>query len=269
MPDGAQFVVSADIKRLASSQLFKDAKGHLRSDPEVRRTLDSLDACKLGLDDLDRVTVAGTKNDEFVVILEGSGIGSTALLQCAAKKLAPKSPAAAFAPAVSGCMTTLDMGDGVGLVLDKRHLVFVSERWKGKVQGRLDGRGSSAARGSLRAALRNAKRNAPVWFAADIGEPIDTGTARYDVQGVAGGIDLSRGLHLDLAAHLKSSSQAGQLRHELEGYRAMALMMGPSIGVPADIIGQVKLTGAGADLGISVDLTEAQLRQLESVAKQL
>jgi len=269
VPDGAEFIVSADVAKLAKSDLFGEVKGHLRNDAQVRRTLDGLDACKLGLDDIDRITLAGTRNDEFVVVLEGGGIGSAALLSCAAKQLAPNSPVGTFAPALSGCMTTLDMGDGVGMVLDRRHLVFVSQRWTSKVQQRLDGRGRPAAHGSLKPAMRNAKRNSPIWFAADIDEPIDTGGARYDLEGIAGGLDIGQGLHLDLAARFRSGDQASKLRQELEGYRAMAMLMGPTVGIPPEVIGNVKLSGTGADLGLSLDLTRAQLRQLQHLAQDM
>ena len=267
VPDGAEFMASANLKKLAKSPIYKDAKSKMRNDPEVRRTLDGLDACKLGLDDLERVTIGGSRNDEFVMIVEGDGIGSSAMLTCVAKQLAPKTPASMFAPAVSGCISGLDMGDGAGFVLDRRHLVFVSKGWKGKVQKRLGGSGRAASNGSLKSAVRNARRAAPLWFAVDVKQPIDTGMGKYDIDGVGGGVDLSRGLHLDLAAHFRSSSEAGQLRQELEGYRAMALMMGPSMGIPADVIQNVKVEGKGADLGLSVDLTESQIKQLEQAAK--
>jgi hypothetical protein len=137
-------------------------------------------------------------------------------------------------------------------------VALVSEGWRGKVVELLDGKGTPAIEGSKKELYGKVDTKAAVWFFADV--PADAaGNAALispeatKVKTIAGNVDLSKGVGVDVVAGFGSEDEAKAVaeaaQKALTEYKPM---------IPAGLSGvveSVKIEASGSELKLGVSAT--------------
>lgn len=267
IPDGAKAILRVDGSKTFRSTLYRDLRTALDRDLKLKDGLAVLDACGLGLEDIDALTAAVGANDETVAIVEAKGIGGAKTLACLRERLAArrdgKQP---WTTRRDGCFRVLsEDGRDFAFALDASTLVLTRGGWADEVRGLIHGKGKSAAATSSAGALASIDRTKALWFSmalSDRDRSAMSGSAAANLESMSGAMDFARGM--DLVAHLRvpDPGAALQLRDELTMYRDLIDGMGT---LPKGLADQVRVDANGPAVELSVALSPSDLERLRRV----
>lgn len=268
VPDGASVVFHVDGSRATSSRLYKDLRGAMDRDLEVREALKVLDSCDLKPEDLHALTVGAGSGDNMVAVIQGRGIGKQKTLNCMRDQLAAREGGRKpWTVRRDGCYRVLASdGKDFGFVLDDSTVVISSEQWASQVEQLIRGKSTPAIKGNLATTVGRIDRTKTVWFAAAFDDNARSqmqGSAASGLRQVGGSMDFDRGLDLAARMGMVDPGAAKQFRDELTSYRDMAKAMGV---VPSNVLDQIKIGATNSDVDLSMSLS---FSDLEKVRKAL
>ncbi|MCP4446513.1 MAG: hypothetical protein GY811_14380 [Myxococcales bacterium] len=141
---------------------------------------------------------------------------------------------------------------------------------KDYLQARLDGKDGLNGNADFNTAAGKAKQGAPIWFAASFGADSEIaaemgamGTAPKALYGSVGftdGVDFALGVTF---ADAKSAEDTLNMAKPMLG------LAKESLGSAADIVDKLKLATSGADMTVSLKLTDADVNKLKALAGQM
>jgi hypothetical protein len=272
IPDGAQMMAGINVKAVMASKLYTDNKEVFEKDEEAKEAMAAMKECNLDPATLESALVGADDKEHFVAVLSGAGIGVEANLQCMADKIKEKSGEEAWKIEEKDGkkVVTIDGGEVIGHMVNDSTLALAHKEWNAALVERIDGKGVAAIDGSLKDWYGKAPKDKHIWFAGATpanaaGELGPAGEAK----GAWGGLDLSDGLSLEVAAAFENAEKATAVAAEAQkGFDEVKGMAG-MIGVPQTVVDSVKIEAKDADLNVSAKATQADLDQISATIKQM
>lgn len=135
VPSQADVVIGLDVDAVRKSALADPLWGAMQADADLGGFLKAFKSCrpKLGKLSLTGATRMETEGDEFMVVIEGQGVGDEDLLKCVERGFAEASgePAGMLLFTTRGDVRMAPQEDGGwAILLNKDALAFVSKGWE-------------------------------------------------------------------------------------------------------------------------------------------
>lgn len=261
LPADASLLAHVDLQALRASPLWQKNRALLDADPDARRTLDALAACRVGFEGLQALDLAVSADGRDVAaVLTGEGVGDPARATCLQGQLPDRK-------------LHLEPGPEPVLVLDgaRGHfhgpdsLVFATPGWDEAVRALRAG--PPAAPGPLHALAAGVAPGRSIWFVGQVpGNTARTlAPALSGLQRVRGALDLAEGLGVELDLGMdgeeRAASVTGELRRQFDVLKAA--------GLPPGVVERVELRHAGAEVHIAVRLTMTEISAIQALAAAL
>lgn len=135
------------------------------------------------------------------------------------------------------------------------------------LQDRMDGKDGLKGNAAFVASAAKAKQSAPIWFAAAFksGSPVAQGMGAMGQTptGLYGSVGLTKGLDFDMGVSFADAAAATATLNMAKPFLGMAKSQ---LGSNADLVDKLKMETAGADLVLSISLSEADLEKLQAMA---
>lgn len=272
IPDGAQMMAGINVKALMTSTLYTENKEMMEQDEDAKEALAAMKECNLDPEKLDSAVIGADDKEHFVAVITGEGIGVEANLQCIGDKIKEKSGEDAWVieDKDGKKILNIDGGDAFGHMVSDKMLAIADKEWDAKLVERIDGKGTAAVDGSLKDWYGKAPKDKHLWFAAVTPEAAkgDLGPAG-EAKGAWGGMDLSDGLAIEVAAAFENAEKATSVAEEAQkGFDEVKGMAG-MIGIPSTVVDSVKIEAKDTDLTVSAKATKEELDQINSTLKQM
>jgi hypothetical protein len=265
IPDAATVVAGIDVAGLVKSGVYTANKEQIEKDG--KELLDAANACNLGLDKLESITVGfDPATRGFAAVVRAEGIGNPANLECARAKISEQEGKDPWTVAEADGKKILEMPDGtVGYVVNEGSLVVASKDWTGKVKELIDGKGASVFDGPLKDVIARADTSKTIWIAGTIPEERVKGTPGEGAKDAAGSIDLGSGVTISGSIGFGSADDAtkkkAELQQQFEGMKALA----GTLGIPQPVVDSVKIDASGSAVTVTVTATEDDMKALQGL----
>ncbi len=268
VPDVATMVGGVNVKGLMSSQLYADHKETFESG-ETKEMMEAAKGCKLDPNGVSGMVFgADPASNGFVVVISAPGIGKEDNLNCIAGKVKEKAGEDPWTLEEKDGKKVLSMqgGEGIGYLVGDDMIAVASTSWADSVKQLIDGKGAAAVDGTLKDLVGRAPKDKHIWFAGSI--PADAaaglkGTPGESVKDFSGGLDVSNGLAVSLAAGVGTPENAtalqGELQKQFDGLKGMA----PAIGIPQGVVDSVKIAAAEASVTVHLSASNDDLKALK------
>ncbi len=283
LPAEATMVAHVDLAALETTPLWTENRALMEREAATKRALDAMRRCELPLAGLTALDIGvDPRGDRLAVIISGAGVGDKAKLECVHRELPDQLGAGTwhFDQDESG-RERLRMDDQpalVGLLADDDTLVLASAPWLPAIARALaspeaaPSDRSRATAGPLRPALARLDSARHIWFAGVLPPDAIKALREQGIDGiadVAGTLDLSDGLAIELSARAKSDEQAASMltraRSQLDNVRPLAKLT----GVPERVIDSVQLTeGEDAAIQLRAALTMEDIREVRAALNE-
>lgn len=265
VPDGATGMMSVDAKAVVQSALWGKmrATAQAAGGGKAKAVLDHLrDACKLDLEQLQSVVVAGDAfSQSGMAAIRLPNLGTAEALGCA-EALATKEGGKSLwtvgetdgRPTVS-----IESGEVLGWALDDDTLVLSSKGWASAVQARMKGESKGAVDNSLATAVALADTSKHVWVAGEVpalAAPLLDETPAKGLRRVAGSFHFGEALEIRIAAAFSDEAAAKAMHDEVAPKLDEAKALAVEQGLPQQAADTLALTldGAVVEAELTVDL---------------
>ena len=261
LPQDASLVAHVDLAALRAAPLWAKNQALLAADPDARRTLDALAACKIpfeGLRTLDLAVASDSRN--VAAVLTGDGVGEPDKVACLEGQL----PGRGLRVDRAGAAPVLVLNGASGRFHDPTTMVFSTPGWDVAVDELRAGKAAGVGAGPLGPLVARLPAARPIWFVGRVPTQaaISLAPALSGLQEVRGALDLQDGLGVELALGMDSEARAAatlaELRKQIDGLRAA--------GLPAPVLDRIGLSQAGAELSIAVRLTMTEIAALQALS---
>lgn len=272
IPDGAEMIGGVNIKALTRSSLYKDNEDTLEDNAEAKKALEALEKCDVDPLKLDALVFgASTKDDGFALVIVGKGVGVEDNIKCVAEA---EGESVEFEDKNGHRAFKLDGGeDGWGYIVDKKTVALASESWADDVEELIDGKGDAAIKGSLKDIYKNTDHKKHIWFGGHV--PENAGSRLgidADAKDIAGWVDFSGGLALEVTASFDSKDDAKKMAEETQSKFDEVKGMAGIVGVPQSVVESVKIKAKGDEMVVKAKASKKELEEisnhLETLGKQ-
>lgn len=257
LPADASLLAHVDLQALRAAPLWESNRAVLDADPDARRTLDALAACRLPFEALQALDLAVSADGRDVAaVVTGEGVGDPERLTCLQGQLPDRGLRVEPGPE-----PTLAVGDARGFFHGPTVLVLATPGYQQAVAALRAGPGPG---GPLHALAAGVTPGRAIWFVGQIPDKSarTLAPALSGLRQVRGALDLSEGLGLELDLAMESEARAAavaaELRGQLEGLRGA--------GLPAPVVQRVELRQTGAELRVAARLTIAEIAAIQALA---
>lgn len=266
VPHDAAAIIGIDLAALQKSAWFPDLDALAHAHPRLAPVLEAIEACGVGPGDRREVTIGLSAHDDAMMVLRAADLGTPATLDCVAKELKTALGVTPWTRRTTGCTSVLDIagGEGRGHTLDSDTVVIATRGWIARVDDRVAGRGRSAMTGTLAWARPGLDMTRTVWFATQLSaaQAGRLGTQAAALRQLAGGVDVARGLSLEVTAGFVHATDAADAARELDAELRSIRIAAPMFGLPAGIVDRVTVTARGSRLRVHGAISESDLRAL-------
>ncbi|MBL4688696.1 MAG: hypothetical protein JKY37_29175 [Nannocystaceae bacterium] len=272
IPDAATIVGGVDLAGIQKSKLWNDHLHELVK-AQGKDVLAAMDACGLGLDKWQSITIGGTDaggGDKIALVAVADGLGKKETLECAHGKLKEIDGEEPWTVEEDGKVLKMDDG-AMGYVIDDNTVVIAGKDWTDSVSKLAKGEGKSAFDGGLADVLKRTDTSKHIWFAGKV--PEGAGTAAKEQLGaaptdVAGYFDFSSGMEVKASIGVGSSDEAASVKEKVEGlFNGMAKGLAKAQGVSDDTLDNVKFDTDGNAFTIEAKASDADLTKAVEQAK--
>lgn len=264
LPAEASLVAHVDLQALRAAPLWQHNRALLEADPDARRTLDALAACRVPFEGLRTLDLAVAPNGvDVAAVLVGEGVGERERITCLEGQL----PERGLHVDATGPEPVLVLAGARGWFHGPSALVLATPGWLKQVEALRAGSGAAVASGPLQPLLARIPAERPIWFAGQVPTQaaVSLAPALSGLQQVRGALDLREGLGVELALGMTDEAGATatltELRRQFEGLRAA--------GIPAPLLDRVALGQSGAEVTIEVRLGMSEISALHTLAEAM
>ncbi|MDC0715548.1 hypothetical protein [Nannocystis bainbridge] len=264
LPGDASLVAHVDLAALRAAPLWQQNRALLDADPDARKTLDALAACRVPFDGLRSLDLAVAANGvDVAAVVIGDGVGDRERITCLEGQL----PDRGLRLDVSGPEPVVVLGSARGRIVGPDVLVLGTAGWAQQLDALRAGTGTSAAAGPLQPLLARVAADRPIWFAGQVPTraAVSLAPALSGLEQVRGALDLRDGLGVELALGMHSEDVAGAtlagLKKQFEALRGA--------GLPPAILDRVGLGQTGREVTVEVRLGMAEIAALHTLAEAL
>ncbi len=255
IPDGVNFLASADMKSLMESELFSREVDLLRS-LDIG-PLEPLARCGVDFGGLTYVLLAGDTNTEsnFVAIVSSPDLGAHTL-EC----LADKGPGSVRVERGRSVATDPETQAKV-YAISPGVLAMAAPGLQEALEARLDGQGQTAIAGSMREAVEFTDLDADIAFALASDEDLARDTPGF--LALAAEATVADGLAVEFVSIFESPELAERLAAavDLSIWKTVA----DDIGVSATVVDSVRIDVRGSVATLRVHATEDEVRSITDV----
>lgn len=264
LPAEASLVAHVDLQALRAAPLWQQNRGLLDADPDARRTLDALAACRVPFEGLRALDLAVAANGiDVAAVLTGDGVGEPERITCLEGQL----PDRGIRLDTSGAEPVVHLASARGRIHRPDVLLLATPGWAQAIDALRAGTGTSAATGPLQPLVARIPGERPIWFAGQVptAAAVSLAPALSGLRRVRGALDLRDGLGVELALDMQSDDVAGatlaELRRQVDALR--------TAGIPAAIVERVSLGQSGSEVTIDVRLGMTEIAALHGLAEAL
>ncbi|MFZ6178077.1 hypothetical protein [Nannocystis pusilla] len=264
LPADASLVAHVDLQALRAAPLWQQNHALLDADPDARRTLDALAACRVPFENLRTLDLAVAANGvDVAAVLVGDGVGERDRLACLEGQL----PDRGLELDTSGPEPVVALGGARGRIVGPDVLLLGTAGWSQQLDALRAGTGASAAAGPLQPLIARIAEGRPIWFAGQVPTKaaVSLAPALSGLEQVRGALDLRDGLGVELALGMRAEDVAGATLAELK--RQFEALRGA--GIPPAILDRVALGQTGREVTIEVRLGMAEIAALHGLAEAL
>jgi len=265
IPDGAQMLGGVNLSAIWTSKLYTSNQDKL--DGEAKEMMEMATACNLDPKTLSSIVIGGDAQGHYVAVLTGTGVGTEANLKCIAEKGSEKDDDfknVTFEDKDGRRVMNMD-GEAFGYFVDANTLAVAHKDWAGKLVERLDGKGTPAVEGSLKEVYGNVDTGKHVWFGGIVPADASSGVPLQSlgaVKTLAGWMDFSGGLRVNLTAGFADADGAKRASDELNGLMALAKGQIGSMGIPQGVVDSMKVEASDKNVSFGVSASEADLEAM-------
>lgn len=266
LPADASLIAHVDFQALRAAPLWQQNRELLDADPDARRTLDALAACRVPFENLRTLDLAVAPNGHDVAaVLVGDGVGERERITCLEGQL----PERGLRLDTDGPEPTLVLRSARGRLHSPNLLVIATSGWLAQVDALRTAQPApaSAATGPLQPQLARIPDARPIWFVGQMPTraAVALAPALSGLTQVRGALDLRDGLGLELALGMTDDTVAAatlaELRRQFDGLQ--------TAGIPAPLLEHVVLGQSGSEVTIEVRLSMAEISLLRTLAGAL
>lgn len=264
LPADASLVAHVDLQGLRAAPLWQQNRGLLDADPEARRTLDALAACRVPFEGLRALDLAVAANGtDVAAVLTGDSVGDRDRLACLQGQL----PERGLRLELNGAEPVVVLPGARGWPHGSGALILATPGWQDEVDRLRRGQGAGASAGPLQPLLARIPEGRPIWFAGQVPTraAVALAPALSGLRQVRGALDLRDGLGVELALDMETEDRAGATLAEL---RRQVDALGQA-GIPAAILDRVSLGQTGTEVTLDVRLGMAEIAALNALAGAL
>ncbi|WAS97458.1 hypothetical protein [Nannocystis punicea] len=264
LPADASLVAHVDLQALRAAPLWQQNRALLDADPDARKTLDALAACRVPFDNLRSLDLAVAANGvDVAAVLVGDGVGDRERITCLEGQL----PDRGLRLDASGPEPVVVLGGARGRIVGPDVLLFATAGWSQQLDALRAGTGPSAATGPLQPLVARVAPDRPIWFAGQVPTraAVSLAPALSGLEQVRGALDLRDGLGVELALGMRGEDVAGATLAELK--KQFDALRGA--GIPPAILDRVSLGQSAREVTIEVRLGMAEIAALHSLAEAL
>jgi hypothetical protein len=261
IPDQAEFILGISLGSIMSSPLYALAAAELSQDQDIQGVLNIFKNCNLDPAKLESVVVGASKDENFVAVMIGEGVGEDANASCVIKGVQKQ----AGDPEIADVITQdgkkmIQFTDGRAYLVDGRTLALATTAWEGALGELIDGKGTPAASNSKKDLLAKVNGGASIWgvavvppemaaMGAMIGAPAEFSSATT----LAGSVDLSSGAAINMLAGFGSEDAAKAVATWMQTMLAEGTKDAPP--ELAGVVKSVKIEAVGKDVSLSMTST--------------
>lgn len=271
-PKNSTFLVGVNLSQLSNSPFWPMAEAQMAKDEEFKTFVA---ACGFNpISKVEQVLVAGDPEDEDNMIIVVKGFTKDEVKACGAG--AAKTEGKTFAMADEGTLSKLTMdGESVYIAwLDDKTLVASPaassdsddvEAGKKALLARAAGTDGLDKNAEMMELLKNVDTSATVFAIGNLGAMKD---APMDgkVKSAFASLLIETGLKIDAGVRFADEATANQVLQKANGMKGMAGQINPALGPLAQ---KVNLSVSGTDLIVQANLSEADLKGLQSAAASM
>jgi len=269
LPAEGDVVVQIDVKALLATPLVADLVKQAKMNPQVKANLEEL-RTDFKLDpekDLTRLTmiVSAGEKPETLLVMDTTADYDT-IIAAASKSQELKK--------ASHGGVDYHVGGGAGMARIGKRLVMGDEvMLKRAIDAKKKG-GLTRNKSMMALANPAARAGGQLWFAARVNETMKADPNLKDLETIRGSLDLAKGLKLRANVGTGAAATANQMvtgiNTQLEQAKKdqAANPMAAAMGLGA-VINGLKAKANGANVDITLDLTQAQVDQLKAMAQMM
>jgi hypothetical protein len=261
IPDQAEFILGISVGSIMSSPIYALASAELAQDPDIQGVINILKNCNVDAAKLESIVVGAAKDENFVAVMIGEGVGEDANASCIIKGVQKQ----AGDPEIADVVTQdgkkmIQFTDGRAYLVDGRTLALATTAWEGALGELIDGKGTPAVSNSKKDLFAKVNGAASIWGVAVVppelasmgamfGAPAEIST----VQTVTGSVDLSSGAAINMLAGFASEDAAKSVATWMQTMLGEATKDAPA--EVAGVVKSVKIEAAGKDVTVAMTAT--------------
>ncbi len=272
IPDEAEMVIGMSPKAITSSEVYKQFGEEIEKEQDFKDAMKAFEDCGVNPKEFDALVI-GVKasSEDFVAVFVGAGVGKDDNASCAIKQIQKMNGDEEAADVTKdGGKKIIQFTDGRAYLVNDDMLAMATTAWQDKVGELIDGKGTPAIEGSKKDLYGKVDTKAAVWFFADVpaemaGMAAMAAPEASKVKTVAGSVDLSKGVALDMVAGFGSEDDAKAVaemaQKTLTDFKPM---------IPAGMSGMVesiKIEAAGTDVKMAASATMDDINAAKDLMK--
>lgn len=270
VPDGADFIVGVSPKALSESELYAKFAPQFENEADFKELMTTFKDC--GLDPLkfEAVVVGANQTQDFVAVIAGDAVGKQDEAVCIIKAMQKQAGDEEAAEVTKeGGKNVINGTDGRAYLINDNMIAITSKGWQDSVGELIDGKGSPAIENSKKDLMGKVDTKRPVWFVATVpadmaGQAAMAGPELAEVKSVAGSIDMSKGVAVELIAGFESAEKATAAADKAKGLFDMA--KGQAGDKLTGVTESVKIEASGNDVKFSASATMEDIDAAKALA---
>jgi len=278
LPGEAKMLAHIDLQGVGSSPLWARNRARMEKEPDTRRTLEAMEACKIPFSGLKSLDLAlAPISHQTAIVVRGSGVGDQANLSCIRKQLADMvGPEDFVLQPRAGSQVLVLKGDRpedemLGYLVDANTLVLATKPWSASwAAGFGKSAGGGACAGDLVPALARVNGAQPIWFAGTLPpnalpELAPEPGSDSGITSVTGALGLKNGLAIELQIGLSDASKAKSMTTLVQAQLDQLTGMAKQVGVPEGVLDSVALKADGSTLVLTAAIDMQAIAAMEAV----